>query len=157
MTPPPIPDKPAGPQPEPSAAIWRWDAPLHDPIAERRERLTPRVGGLVGMSVGAVAWLAGRPRTALVVGAIGLTFFVASFVAPLGALRAVQSGLARFGQWTGRVVGAIVLTPVFALFILPFGLLARRGARDPLKRRFERETTSYWKRREKPSNAERPF
>jgi hypothetical protein len=145
-------------RPEASAAVWRWREARDEAGEVRRERLRARVGGLVGLVVSAFAFVTGHPTVALVAGSIGGAMLLASFVAPVSALASLRRLFERFGLVVGRLVAFLTLTPVFVLFFVPFGLLTRHGARDPLRRAFDRAAPSYWKKREGPGpSAERPF
>lgn len=54
----------------------------------------------------------------------------------------------RLGHLLERVVSPIILTAVFILVMTPIALIMRLAGRDPLRRRFDRTTNSYWIARE---------
>ncbi len=56
----------------------------------------------------------------------------------------------RLGALLERIVNPLVLGLVFALVITPLALVMRLAGRDPLRRRIDRDATSYWIAREDP-------
>jgi hypothetical protein len=48
------------------------------------------------------------------------------------------------GLCMGWVVTGVLMIVLFYLVVTPLGLLMKLRGRDPLKRRFDRETGSYW-------------
>jgi len=60
---------------------------------------------------------------------------------------------AGLGDLLGRVTGAMVLAALFYFVITPVGLLLRLARHDPLRLRFNRETKTYWIKRDPPGPA----
>jgi hypothetical protein len=56
----------------------------------------------------------------------------------------------KLGELLGRIVSPVVLGFIFFLVITPFGVVKRLTGWDPMRRRFERDTTSYWIERDPP-------
>lgn len=50
----------------------------------------------------------------------------------------------------GRVIGLFALALLFYLVITPFGLARRLFVRDPLRRRIDKSSKSYWVERQPP-------
>jgi hypothetical protein len=58
-------------------------------------------------------------------------------------LKPIYRGWMRFGLLASRVTTPIILGIVFYLVITPISFLLRLGARDPMRRTFESDTSSY--------------
>ncbi|MDQ3035266.1 MAG: hypothetical protein M3Y87_22860 [Myxococcota bacterium] len=147
-------------RPEAAAAIWSW----RDRDALERARLKAlRRGGVLRAVVAVIAASVlaffERPIMASIAIGIGLLTLVLALVSPGGAYASLSRGVDRVGALIGAILTYVLLTPVFFLFFLPFGMLMRRGARDRLRRRFERERASYWTKRaaDAPGSLERPY
>jgi hypothetical protein len=56
----------------------------------------------------------------------------------------------RLALLLNRVVSPVVLAVLYFAVMTPFGLMMRAFGRDPMRRRFEPATASYWIRREPP-------
>jgi hypothetical protein len=147
-------------RPEAAAAIWVW----RDRESDERARLAKlRRGGVIravvaGLAAG-VLFAIERPIVASVAIGIGTLTLLLALASPGGAYAALSRGVDRVGALIGALLTWVLLTPVFFLFFVPFGLLMRRGARDRLRRRFERERASYWTKRapDRPGSLERPY
>jgi hypothetical protein len=138
---------PAG-RAEAAAAIWDWRRALGargDAAAEAsRKRLRGVIQALVAAGMGAVLlFFSLRTPAFLALGLAGLVG-VSALVAPLSLFAAIEHAFLGLGRWTGALLGWVLLVPVFYLFFAPFGRLLRRGRRDRLQRRFDREAPSYW-------------
>lgn len=143
-------------RPEAAAAIWSW----RDDGAPKRRAAKLRRGALLRALIGAIAggvifWLE-RPIAAYVVWSVGAFVLFLALVSPLGGYAALERAVTFAGRLVGRALTWLLLAPVFYLFFAPFGLLFRRGARDPMKRRFEARE-SYWKERDDRPNLDRPY
>lgn len=57
----------------------------------------------------------------------------------------------------GFVVSHLILAFIFYLVVTPVGLLMRVCGYDPMHRRFDKEATSYWIRREAQPKSEQYF
>jgi len=57
----------------------------------------------------------------------------------------------------GWVVSHVVMAAVFYLVITPIGLIMRVCGRDPMERQFDKEASTYWKRRPERSETRRYF
>jgi len=58
-------------------------------------------------------------------------------------LKPLYRGWMWFGLFMGRVTTPLILGLIFFLLITPMGLVMRVTGRDPMKRRFEPEVSSY--------------
>ena len=101
-------------------------------------------------------WLHGIPA-ALVVVALSLIGLVLTRLSRIPRLAWLSRFGARAAHLFGRALAFVLLAPIFFLVLTPFGLLARRGARDRLARRFERSAGAYWIESGPPRPMERPF
>jgi hypothetical protein len=132
---------------EAAAAIWDWrpaTGTRGDAAGEAsRKRLRGVVQALVTAAVGAVLFFSLRVPAFLAFGLAGLVG-VSALVAPTSLFAAIEHAFLGLGRWTGWLLGWVLLVPVFYLFFAPFGRLLRRGRRDRLQRRFDREAPSYW-------------
>ena len=64
----------------------------------------------------------------------------------------------RIGDLLNRIVSPIVLGIMYFILITPFGLIMRAFAKyDPMKRRFNQATMSYWVKRTPPGPAPQSF
>jgi hypothetical protein len=147
-------------RPEAAAAIWAW----RDRDAGERARLAKlRRSGVIRAVVAGIAagvlFALDRPIVASIAVGIGTLTLVLALASPGGAYAALSRVVDRLGALIGALLTWVLLTPVFFLFFVPFGMLMRRGARDRLRRRFERERASYWTKRapDRPGSLERPY
>ena len=130
--------------------------------------------GVAGRRAFAKSIAAGMPLLALVLGMLGWfrthtwpvwTWWLACIGAGAGAVLWLAPQIARpfhvawngLGCCIGFVVGNVAVTSVYFLVVTPIGLVLRMLGRDPLRRRFERGSASYWEDAEKPGDAERYF
>jgi len=74
-----------------------------------------------------------------------------------GAVRVVFLAASYAASPIGWVLSHIVLAAAYYLVLTPIGLTMRLFGHDPLKRRFEQNTDSYWAPRESGPTAERYF
>jgi hypothetical protein len=143
---------------EASAVVWRW----REQDENEKARAAKLVRGatlraVVAAVAGGVFYFVGRHLLAHVAWAVGGITLLLALASPR-AYAAVDRAVSAVSHGVGRALTWILLAPVFYLFITPYGLLFRRGARDPMKRRFERSLPSYWKKREEDrANLDRPF
>ena len=133
---------------EASAAIWDWRraAGARPDVAGEasRKRVRGLVQGLVTAGVGGLLlFFSLRVPAFLAFGLAGLVG-ISALVAPTSLFAAIEHAFLGLGRWTGWLLGWVLLVPVFYLFFAPFGRLLRRGRRDRLQRRFDREAPSYW-------------
>ena len=56
----------------------------------------------------------------------------------------------KFGIFLGSIIAPIVLSLVYFLTVLPTGLIMRVLGKDLLKKKFDRDASSYWIKREQP-------
>lgn len=87
---------------------------------------------------------------------LSAVFLIAALAAPrvLDPLNALWT---RFGLLLHAVTSPVILAIVFYGCITPIGWLMRRTGKDPLRRRFEPELTSYWLPRDPPGPAPETF
>lgn len=147
-------------RPEAAAAIWQWrdrESAAHARIAKLRR--SGMLRALVAAIAAAVLYAFERPVIASIAIGLGSLTLVLALVSPGGAYAALERGVDRVGALIGAILTWVLLTPVFFLFFVPFGMLMRRGARDRLRRRFERDRATYWKARapEDAGSLERPY
>lgn len=69
--------------------------------------------------------------------------FVPSILAPLNRL------WAKFGQIMHTIINPILMGLIFFLTVLPTGLILKLLGKDPMRRKFDSEASSYWISREK--------
>jgi len=79
----------------------------------------------------------------LPISAVGLIIFVASRVS-IKLTRLIYLGLTMLTMPIGLVVSFILLAAFYYMVITPIGLVFRLMHRDPLCRRFDNTTESYW-------------
>lgn len=76
--------------------------------------------GVIGLGVGAVLWLIPR---------IARPFYMLWYF---------------LGCCVGIVVGNVLFSVFYFLLLTPMGLVMRLAGRDPLRRKFDRSTPTYW-------------
>ena len=81
---------------------------------------------------------------------------VAGWIAP-PVMRVVYLGMAYLAFPIGFVLSHVVMAATYYLVLTPIGLLMRVFGYDPLHRRFERETKTYWVPRQANSDTRRYF
>jgi hypothetical protein len=108
--------------------------------------------GLFGVKLPAPAAL----TTALALWAVALLCCALTWLAPR-ALRPLYVLLTIISLPIGLVLSQVFLALLFYGVLTPIGLVMRLVGRDPLHRRFDRQTTSYWIRREPVRNVERYY
>jgi hypothetical protein len=74
-------------------------------------------------------------------------------------LRPVYRAWMKLGLMLSKVTTPIVMGAIFFVIIVPIGLVMRLMKRDPMRRSFERDATSYRIPSEQPpkANLEKPF
>ena len=70
---------------------------------------------------------------------------------------AAAAALVPLGLLLHTIVSPVILGFIFFGCIVPIGFLMRQFGNDPLKRRFEPETRSYWLVREPPGPTPESF
>ncbi len=110
---------------------------------------------LVALSLLAVlAWRSGRPVAVVsALAALAVLVPVVGWVVPR-VLRWVWIGMSVVAWPIGTVVSFSVLTLVFVAVVTPVGLVMRLLGRDPLERRFEPDSASYWTLRAEEGSAD---
>ena len=106
--------------------------------------------------VGVIVW--SRTGSPVATGCVWAVAAVAAvgWAAP-GFMRLLYLGLSYLTLPIGWVVSHLVLGATWYLVVTPIGLLMRLFGRDPLKRRFEPETSSYWLKHEPVESTDRYF
>jgi len=111
----------------------------------------------VAAAAGALLLYFARPIIAYVAFGVGSLTLIVGLASPLGAYAGLERGVAGLSRLVGAILTWLLLAPVFFLFIAPFGLLRKRGARDPLKRRLDRSTDTYWTKRDEARALDKPY
>ena len=70
------------------------------------------------------------------------------------ALKFIYIGWMSFAFILGFAVSTALLTLLFYLIVTPIGLISRLAGRDFLNRKFDRDATTYWIRRDRSSSAQ---
>ena len=89
----------------------------------------------------------GSPRlwaVFIAVGFIGAAFFAPRLLSPL------NQGWFRFGQLLHKIVTPVVLGLIYVTTIVPIGFLMKAAGKDPLRRKFDPDSASYWIVRDPP-------
>jgi hypothetical protein len=95
--------------------------------------------GLLGLT----QWIGGRPTAAFVCWVLGLGVPAAGAGWP-GGLRLLYVGLSYATYPIGFVVSSLVLAALYYVVLTPIGLILRLCRHDPLQRRFDPRSASYW-------------
>lgn len=113
------------------------------------------VRALIGFTFAGVLFFFDRPIAASVALSISVLTAVLAITSPTKGYLALTRAVDRLGALIGTALTWLLLAPVFFLFFVPFGLLARRGKRDRIGRRFDRSAATYWITRPTKTDAER--
>lgn len=100
-------------------------------------------------ALGAVQWFKARPDAALAAWAFAVAVPVIGAVWREG-LRLLYVGLSYATYPIGYVVSSVVLALIFYAVLTPIGLILRLCGHDPLGRRFDPTTPTYWHKRPAP-------
>ncbi len=100
-------------------------------------------------------WKQKQDGSVWLLGAAGLMTVVTLLIP--GALRLPNHLWFQLGQLLGRVVNPIVMAATYYLLVTPIGLFFKVAGRDVLGLRYDKEQTTYWKRRNPSENVRRQF
>jgi hypothetical protein len=117
------------------------------------------IGGLVILTV--VAFLLhqfrGLPASwACALSGFGLAVFLASLVS-YAVTRAIYLALTVVTLPIGLVVSFVLMAAFYYLLLMPVGLVFRLIGRDSLRRKFDRNASTYWLPRRPPETTDRYF
>ena len=136
----------------------RWSGALAAPLEKPPSMRVFGIVLLVGFGLlGGLALWSGRAADSewrIVVGyillSLGTIVFLWSLVSPR-TLPPVYELWMRFGQGIGTVVSTVLLSVLYYVVFVIVGGLMRVFGTDPLDRRIERSSASYWRRHAPPS------
>ena len=74
---------------------------------------------------------------------IAIVFLALAMIYP-AALRPLNMAWFKFGLWISRFTTPIVMVVVFVIAVVPTGLLMRLFGKDPMRRKIDRASESYW-------------
>ena len=98
---------------------------------------------LVAFAVAALFLWRHRPRTAMVLFAVGGVVLVSGlFIPPL--FRRIEKAGQWLGKWFGMALTWVLLAPLFYLVFLPGRIILLATGRDPMRRGFPSGEASYW-------------
>jgi hypothetical protein len=97
-----------------------------------------------------------RIQWVVIIVAAGFGIFLSSFVS-LKLTRIIYLGLIFVTFPIGWAISMILLTAFYFLLLVPLGFIFRLLGRDPLNRRFDPNTKSYWLARQEPDVLDRYF
>ena len=80
---------------------------------------------------------------------IAAVFLLAALVIPK-TLAALNRAWMRFGLLLHKIVNPVIMGLVFFLTVTPTALIMRALGKDPLRRRLDKEATTYWIDRDPP-------
>jgi len=106
--------------------------------------------------VGTLSWWRDATTAATVIWSVGLAMAALYYAWP-AARRPIFLGWMYLAYPIGWVMSHVILAVIFFLVITPIGLLMRALGRDPMNRRFDPSTTSYWEPRDKTTGTDRYF
>jgi hypothetical protein len=117
------------------------------------------IGALVILTLVAILlhWVRGLPTPwAMALSAIGLVIFLVSLASPQ-LTRVIYLALTAATLPIGIVISFVLMAAFYYLLLTPVGLFFRLIGRDPLRRKFDRNTTTYWVTRRPPETSDRYF
>ncbi|MHC5009470.1 MAG: SxtJ family membrane protein [Planctomycetota bacterium] len=124
----------------------------------RRELLV--FGLLLGVFLALVGWIAWwrfeAHETATVLWCLAVALPLLHFLVP-AVRRPLYLGWMYAAFPIGWFLSHLLLALIYYVILTPIGLFMRLLGRDPMRRRFDRETDSYWVRRSGPSEPARYF
>jgi hypothetical protein len=88
--------------------------------------------------------------------AVGFVIFLCSLISVKGT-RMIYLGLSLVTLPIGWILSFILLAVFYYLIVTPIGLIFRLAGRDPLHRKFDSTTKSYWIKRNSPDTLDRYF
>jgi hypothetical protein len=144
-------------RPEAAAVIWKKssadDLARSAAAARLAASLRAAVSGI--FSVGLIYF--DQLAIGLVALGIGIFTLSAGLASPLRVYAAMDRAVLALGRAAAALLSWLLLAPVFFLVLAPFGLLAKRGARDPLKRGLDAKAETYWRDRDAPRDLKAPY
>jgi len=96
------------------------------------------------------------PIAAVIIAAAGLSIFIVSLVSAKAA-RLIYLGLTFAALPIGFVVSVILMAAFYFLILTPVGIVFKIMGRDPLNRKFEPGSTTYWCKKQNNDDPERYF
>jgi hypothetical protein len=102
------------------------------------------------------SWRAGRPVLAGVLLAVAAALAMVALLSPRW-LALPNRGWFKLGMLLNAVVSPVVLGAMFVLIFVPVAVVMRIVGRDPLHRRFDAATATYWVDRRPPGPAPDSF
>jgi len=93
---------------------------------------------------------------AAIIFAVGFIIFLSSVIS-LKLTRMIYLGLILLTLPIGWAVSFVLLAAFYFLLLTPLGFLFRLMGRDPLRRKFDSTTESYWLTRRPPDKLDRYF
>jgi hypothetical protein len=88
---------------------------------------------------------------------IGGAFFVVALIYP-AILKPLNTAWFRFGLWLARFTTPIVMVLVFTIAVVPTGLTMRLFGKDPMRRKLDNATDTYWiEREEQPGSMKEQY
>lgn len=147
---------------EAAAAIW---SPQGTPVRARaqsnaRVRRRGALRAALMVAIGTLLYFFWSQIMAYVVFSLAAIVLAAALLSPRGLYAGMERLTEALGRVTGRALSFVSLSIIFYAVFLPFGALTRRGRRDPMKRFYEPDASTYWVQRvrgRRSSHAKRLF
>ncbi len=138
-----------GADPDAGLAVWQPDKDRQAQVPQdlNRGRRSALIKGVGGGCIGLLFFFCWSRTIAYVAFGFSGVITLAGLLSPGTAYAAVDRVFKWLGEGFGRVFSLLVFVPVFYLVFAPFGLLMRRGRRNRMEPRPDREAASYWKER----------
>jgi len=136
-----------------SAAIWPWQKSISGKVEVQPSLLVSLVTLVVGWTIGSLLYCYGHTTVAVLAFGISLFVFLAARFFP-SVYSVVEQIFQRFSSVIGLTLTWIFLVPFFFI-CFPFGRMAQVLKRkDPMSRKLDPDTTSYWQSCDKTSTTE---
>jgi amino acid transporter len=131
---------------------------LQEPTTRDLRQFALILGLGLPLLFGLVFPLAGGGNVPLWPWLVGAAFLVWGFTAP-ASLKPVFLAWLRLAHAIGRVVTPVILSVTWLVAVVPTGLIMRLVGNDPMRRKWDPESSSYLRRSEQrpKSHMERPF
>ena len=126
-----------------SKTIWPWTESKRKGKTHQSSKLSDAVSLIVGLTIGAGLYYLNHTIMAVVAWSVALAFFACSLLAPK-LYDNIKMFLAKFSVFFGQIINWLLLMPFYLLWFSLGHLFHRLRGKDPMTRKFDTESESYW-------------
>jgi hypothetical protein len=138
--------------------VWPWDRPLISPESADAARKRRAFIQFCAMNIVASLMVVVSKSSHLW---LPLTIYALSILVAIGGyfVPPLFEAFERFGMFLAKIVGAaltyILLVPFFFLCFVPARFILQAMGKDPLRRKWSKESATYWTDKQAPGGVER--